>query len=195
MIFTLTLNIIADNIQNNGCLEFYMEITRQKAGYVLSAQAKPNQKTAAVDKSTTTEQLQESQDSKLESQQGEYLLSKELDQEAATYKENNPTFKSDYEALEKAMQLVKAQSLALREQINKLKQHPIQRALNTNDADLSQTKPIAIKTYQDEATQEQIEVLEKQLAENQKQHAQLKVKMLTMIMDERKRLEELEMRR
>ena len=93
------------------------------------------------------------------------------------------------------MKLVKAKALALREQINKLKQHPIQRALHTNDADLSQTKPIAIKTYQDEVTQEQIEVLEKQLAENQKQHAQLKVKMLTLIMDEHKRLEELEMRR
>ena len=75
-----------------------------------------------------------------------YVLSKFLDTKAQQYSEDNATFSNQYKNLEKVYKHFTGRVIALQEQINKLKQSPIQRSLtidssanelNKNDASLT----------------------------------------------------------
>ncbi|ATD07257.1 MULTISPECIES: hypothetical protein [Pseudoalteromonas] len=126
------------------------------------------------------------------------MLSKELDDEAAGYKEDNPVFKEDYENLEKAMDLIQAQIRKLQERINKLMQSQEQRFLKveqhpdaTNDEQQALIEHVGSKKYRDQTKVDEVEVLEEQLSEFKQQEAELRIQMLKMILAERERLEEL----
>ena len=58
-----------------------------------------------------------------------YVLSKFLDTKAQQYSEDNATFGSQYKNLEKVYKHFTQRVIALQEQINKLKQSPVQRSL------------------------------------------------------------------
>lgn len=140
------------------------------------------------DTSANSENVQEKDKQK----EPEYIFSKQLDNEAAAYKEGNATFKDDYESLEKAIEIVRALALRLREKINKLKNptvniksdHPIESSGNSRVA-------AGIKAYHDESSKSEVEALEQQLSEYERQEAELKLNMLNMIIEERKRLDRL----
>ena len=126
------------------------------------------------------------------------LLSKELDDEAAGYKEDNAVFKEDYEALEQAMELVQAQMTQLQQQITTLKQAPTQRYLSvdssqqdTESAERLQFEHLGSKKYRDATKIDEVKHLEQQLSELKQLQAELRINMLKMILAERKRLEEL----
>ncbi|WP_249364616.1 hypothetical protein [Pseudoalteromonas rubra] len=126
------------------------------------------------------------------------LLSKELDEEAGQYKEDNPVFKEDYEELEKAMELIQALMRKLQSQINKLMQSVQQRHLQVQQHAEAETpeesvaiEHIGLKQYRDASKVDEIEVLEQQLSEYKQQEADIRVNMIKMILAERERLEEL----
>ena len=126
------------------------------------------------------------------------LLSKELDDEAAGYKEDNAVFKEDYEALEQAMELVQAQMTQLQQQITTLKQAPAQRYLNIDSSqqDVESTERLQLehvgsKKYRDATKIDEIKHLEQQLSELKQLQAELRSEYVKMILAERKRLEEL----
>ncbi len=124
-----------------------------------------------------------------------YALSKQLDEEAAAYKKGNATFKDSYESLEKALEMIRAMAVRLRERINQLKQSQINiksdQPEQSRTTENSQTQKIhaGVKAYQDESTKDEVEILEEQLAEYERQEAELKLKMLSLIIEERKRLD------
>ncbi|QUI64266.1 hypothetical protein GSF04_17960 [Pseudoalteromonas sp. A22] len=133
-----------------------------------------------------------------EKQEVPAMLSKELDDEAAGYKEDNPVFKEDYENLEKAMDLIQAQIRKLQERINKLMQSQEQRFLKVeqhpdaiNDGQQALIEHVGSKKYRDQTKVDEVEVLEEQLSEFKQQEAELRIQMLKMILAERERLEEL----
>jgi len=61
-----------------------------------------------------------------------YVLSKFLDTKAQEYSEDNATFSNQYKNLEKVYKHFTGRVIALQEQINKLKQSPVQRSLTIN---------------------------------------------------------------
>ncbi|TMN70797.1 hypothetical protein CWB74_23705, partial [Pseudoalteromonas piscicida] len=63
-----------------------------------------------------------------------YVLSKFLDTKAQKYSEDNATFGNQYKSLEKVYKHFTGQIVALQEQINKLKQSPVQRSLSVNSS-------------------------------------------------------------
>ncbi|PCK30894.1 hypothetical protein [Pseudoalteromonas piscicida] len=148
---------------------------------------------------TISEKPQSAPQSEVEKEQDEQvMLSKELDEEATEYKEDNPVFKEDYEDLEKAMDLIQAQIHTLQERINKLMQSREQRFMKINhqqntapDEGKVTVEHIGSKKYRDNTTVDEVKELEKQLSEFKGQEAELRIQMLKMILAERKRLEEL----
>ncbi|PAY01594.1 hypothetical protein CKO50_09695 [Pseudoalteromonas sp. HM-SA03] len=126
------------------------------------------------------------------------MLSKELDKEAAEYKEDNAVFKKGYEDLEKAMDLIQAQIQTLQARINKLMQDRGQRFMKINhqqdtapDEEKTIVEHVGSKKYRDNTTIDEVKELEKQLSEFKGQEAEMRIKMLKMILAERERLEEL----
>ncbi|CAH9049434.1 hypothetical protein PSECIP111951_01353 [Pseudoalteromonas holothuriae] len=127
----------------------------------------------------------------------EAVLTQKWDEIASGYKKSNPAFKADYENLEEALGVIKAQIERLQEQINKLKTSPIQRGLRLNSEYQSETQlgqilhqHIGAREYQDSSEQAQIDALEQQLGEFKAQEAQIKANMYHMIEEEGKRLEQ-----
>ncbi|RZM84756.1 hypothetical protein C3B51_02770 [Pseudoalteromonas rubra] len=149
------------------------------------------------DEALDVDAQQETQDSE-EAEVIPPLLSKELDEEASQYKEDNPVFEEDYEDLEKAMELIQAMIRKLQAQINKLMQSVQQRHLQVQQHEETQvssdSRPIehiGLKQYRDHSKVDEIEVLEQQLSEYKQQEADIRVNMIKMILAERERLEEL----
>ncbi|TQF66764.1 hypothetical protein [Pseudoalteromonas luteoviolacea] len=123
------------------------------------------------------------------------IITKELDEEANGYKARNPNFKSEYENLEKVTTLIQEQIRDLRKEISELKKAPIQRALTLHTDHIQkvddtpkndQGEHVGSKYYKNTQVEEQVEMLEQQLKELQSQEAQLRIKMIDMILEERK---------
>ncbi|KZN47279.1 hypothetical protein [Pseudoalteromonas luteoviolacea] len=124
------------------------------------------------------------------------IITKKLDQEAEGYKERNPNFKSQYEDLEKVVALIQEQIRELQKEINELKKAPIQKTLVLHTEQLQETPDLPDeeqsthlggKFYKNTQVEEQVEILEQQLRELQSQEAEIRTKMIDMILEERKK--------
>ncbi len=126
-----------------------------------------------------------------------YVLSKFLDSKAQEYSEDNATFGNQYKNLEKVYKHFTGQIVALQEQINKLKQSPVQRSLsvdlsanelNKSDATLAlDAEHLGAKKYKNTQQQDQIERLELQLGELKSEQAAIKQQMIELVISEIKR--------
>ena len=126
-----------------------------------------------------------------------YVLSKFLDTKAEEYSEDNATFGNQYKNLEKVYKHFTGRIIALQEQINKLKQSPVQRSItiNTsvsepNKSDVSLTldaEHLGVKQYKNTQQQEQIDMLELQLGELKSEQAAIKQQMVELVINELKR--------
>ncbi|KZN67836.1 hypothetical protein [Pseudoalteromonas luteoviolacea] len=143
--------------------------------------------------SKVADKLQEHQ--KQQEQEKPPMITKELDQEAEGYKERNPNFKSQYEDLEKVVTLIQNQIRELQKEINELKKAPIQKTLVLHTEQLQdvpdlpdqqQSTHLGGKFYKNTQVEEQVEILEQQLRELQSQEAEIRTKMIDMILEERK---------
>ncbi|KAA1163644.1 hypothetical protein NRL14_16545 [Pseudoalteromonas sp. 20-92] len=126
-----------------------------------------------------------------------YVLSKFLDTKAQKYSEDNATFGDQYKNLEKVYKHFTERVIALQEQINKLKQSPVQRSLTINtsaseldESDASLTldaEHLGSKKYKNTQQQEQIDMLELQLGELKSEQAAIKQQMVELVISEMKR--------
>ncbi|MBB1443422.1 hypothetical protein [Pseudoalteromonas sp. SG43-3] len=131
-----------------------------------------------------------------------YVLSKFLDTKAEEYSEDNATFGSQYKNLEKVYKHFAGRVIALQEQINKLKQSPVQRSItintsvsepNKSDASLTlDAEHLGVKQYKNTQhkntqQQEQIDMLELQLGELKSEQAAIKQQMVELVINELKR--------
>ncbi|CAI86113.1 hypothetical protein [Pseudoalteromonas translucida] len=126
-----------------------------------------------------------------------YVLSKFLDTKAQKYSEDNAMFGDQYKNLEKVYKHFIGRVIALQEQINKLKQSPIQSSLtinstanepNKSDASLAiDVEHLGSKKYKNSQQQEQIDILERQLGELKSEQAAIKQQMVELVMSEMKR--------
>ena len=126
-----------------------------------------------------------------------YVLSKFLDTKAQEYSEDNATFGNQYKNLEKVYKHFTGRVVALQEQINKLKQSPVQRSitintsvseLNKSDASLTfDAEHLGSKKYKSTQQQEQIDLLELQLGELKSEQAAIKQQMVELVISEMKR--------
>ena len=126
-----------------------------------------------------------------------YVLSKFLDTKAQEYSEDNATFGNQYKNLEKVYKHFTGRVIALQEQINKLKQSPVQRSLtintsaselNKSDASLTlDAEHLGSKKYKNTQQQEQIDMLELQLGELKSEQAAIKQQMVELVISEMKR--------
>ncbi|ATG77073.1 MULTISPECIES: hypothetical protein [unclassified Pseudoalteromonas] len=126
-----------------------------------------------------------------------YVLSKFLDTKAQKYSEDNATFGDQYKNLEKVYKHFTGRVIALQEQINKLKQSPVQRSLTINtsvseldESDASLTldaEHLGSKKYKNTQQQEQIDMLELQLGELKSEQAAIKQQMVELVISEMKR--------
>ncbi|MBE0359661.1 MULTISPECIES: hypothetical protein [Pseudoalteromonas] len=127
----------------------------------------------------------------------EYVLSEFLDAKVQKYSEDNATFSDQYKNLEKAYKYFTQQVVALQEQINKLKQSPLQRSLTIDSSAYEQdkddarltidTEHMGSKKYKSEQQQQQINMLELQLGELKTEQAALKQQMIELIINEMRR--------
>jgi len=126
-----------------------------------------------------------------------YVLSKFLDTKAQKYSEDNATFGDQYKNLEKVYKHFTGRVIALQEQINKLKQSPVQLSLTINtsaseldESDASLTldaEHLGSKKYKNTQQQEQIDMLELQLRELKSEQAAIKQQMVELVISEMKR--------
>ena len=126
-----------------------------------------------------------------------YALSKFLDTKAQKYSEDDATFSNQYKNLEKVYKHFSGRVIALQEQINKLKQSPMQRSLtinstanepNISDASLAiDVEHLGSKKYKSSQQQEQIDILELQLGELKSEQAAIKQQMIELVISEMKR--------
>ncbi|ALQ08726.1 hypothetical protein D172_012120 [Pseudoalteromonas sp. Bsw20308] len=126
-----------------------------------------------------------------------YVLSKFLDTKAQKYSEDNATFGDQYKNLEKVYKHFTGRVIALQEQINKLKQSPVQRSLTINtsaseldESDASLTldaEHLGSKKYKNTQQQEQIDMLELQLGELKSEQAAIKQQMVELVISEMNR--------
>ena len=126
-----------------------------------------------------------------------YVLSKFLDTKAQEYSEDNATFGNQYKNLEKVYKHFAGRVIALQEQINKLKQSPVQRSItintsvsepNKSDASLTlDAEHLGVKQYKNTQQQEQIDMLELQLGELKSEQAAIKQQMVELVINELKR--------
>ncbi|MDO6464136.1 hypothetical protein [Pseudoalteromonas carrageenovora] len=126
-----------------------------------------------------------------------YVLSKFLDTKVQKYSEDNATFGNQYKNLEKVYKHFTGQIVALQEQINKLKQSPVQRSLtidssanelNKSDANLTlDAEHLGVKKYKNTQQQDQIDMLELQLGELKSEQAAIKQQMVELVISEMKR--------
>jgi len=126
-----------------------------------------------------------------------YVLSKFLDTKAQKYSEDNATFGNQYKNLEKVYKHFTGQIVALQEQINKLKQSPVQRSisidnstkeLNKSDANSTlDADHLGAKKYKNTQQQDQIDRLELQLGELKSEQAAIKQQMIELVISEMKR--------
>ncbi len=126
-----------------------------------------------------------------------YVLSKFLDTKAQEYSEDNATFGNQYKNLEKVYKHFTGRVIALQEQINKLKQSPVQRSLtidssanelNKSDANLTlDAVHLGAKKYKNTQQQDQIDRLELQLGELKSEQAAIKQQMVELVISEMKR--------
>ena len=106
-------------------------------------------------------------------------------------------FGDQYKNLEKVYEHFLGRVIALQEQINKLKQSPIQSSLtinstanepNKSDASLAiGVEHLGSKKYKNSQQQEQIDILERQLGELKSEQAAIKQQMVELVMSEMKR--------
>ncbi|MEL0641034.1 hypothetical protein V6260_10520 [Pseudoalteromonas aliena] len=126
-----------------------------------------------------------------------YVLSKFLDTKAQKYSEDNATFGNQYKNLEKVYKHFTGQIVALQEQINKLKQSPVQRSLlvnssanelNKSDANSAlDADHLGVKKYKNTQQQDKIDRLELQLGELRSEQAAIKQQMIELVISEIKR--------
>ncbi|MEL0647218.1 hypothetical protein V6248_07265 [Pseudoalteromonas agarivorans] len=126
-----------------------------------------------------------------------YVLSKFLDTKAQKYSEDNATFGNQYKNLEKVYKHFTGQIVALQEQINKLKQSPVQRSLSLNSSANELNKSgansaldadhLGVKKYKNTQQQDQIDRLELQLGELKSEQAAIKQQMIELVISEVKR--------
>ena len=126
-----------------------------------------------------------------------YVLSKFLDTKAQKYSEDNATFGNQYKNLEKVYKHFTGQIVALQEQINKLKQSPVQRSLSVNSSAYELNKSdansaldadhLGAKKYKNTQQQDQIDRLELQLVELKSEQAAIKQQMIELVISEIKR--------
>ena len=126
-----------------------------------------------------------------------YVLSKFLDTKAQEYSEDNATFGNQYKNLEKVYKHFTGQIAALQEQINKLKQSPVQRSLSvdfsTNELNKSDANSaldaehLGAKKYKNTQQQDQIDRLELQLGDLKSEQAAIKQQMIELVISEIKR--------
>ena len=125
------------------------------------------------------------------------MLSKFLDTKVQKYSEDNATFAEQYQNLEKAYKYFTGQIVALQEQINKLKQSPVQRSLsvdnsanelNKSDANSAlNVDHLGANKYKNTQQQDQIDRLELQLGELKSEQAAIKQQMIELVISEIKR--------
>ncbi|WP_404340534.1 hypothetical protein [Pseudoalteromonas mariniglutinosa] len=124
-----------------------------------------------------------------------YTLSKFLDAKAQEYSDDDVNFADNYKNLQKVYDDLEKKVAVLQEQVNKLKQDPIQRHLkldspatelvNTETRLTVAIEPVAVKKYK--SSQQQIDILEGQLAELQSKKAAVKQQMIEMVITEMKK--------
>ena len=143
------------------------------------------------------EKASEEKNEKEGEEEPKYVLSKFLDTKAQEYSEDNATFSNQYKNLEKVYKHFTGRVIALQEQINKLKQSPVQRSLtintsasepNKSDASLTlDAEHLGAKQYKNTQQQEQIDMLELQLGELKSEQAAVKQQMVELVISEMKR--------
>ncbi|MEI8604061.1 hypothetical protein [Pseudoalteromonas sp. B160] len=137
-----------------------------------------------------------------QTEQPEYILSEFLDAKAQEYSEDDVNFAEQYNNLQKVYEDFAQKIIVLQEQINKLKQDPIQRNLkleshNSNFIQLEKNTEAqnlkidpdhtGAKKYRDSQQQEQIDILVQQLNELKSNHAEIKKQMIEMVITELKK--------
>ncbi|GAB0110694.1 hypothetical protein NQU47_09710 [Pseudoalteromonas distincta] len=145
----------------------------------------------------TVEKASEEKSEEENEEEPKYVLSKFLDTKAEEYSEDNATFGNQYKNLEKVYKHFTGRVIALQEQINKLKQSPVQRSLtintsaselNKSDASLTlDAEHLGAKKYKNTQQQEQIDMLELQLGELKSEQAAIKQQMVELVISELKR--------
>jgi len=145
----------------------------------------------------TVEKASEEKSEEENEEEPKYVLSKFLDTKAEEYSEDNATFGNQYKNLEKVYKHFTGRVIALQEQINKLKQSPVQRSitintsvseLNKSDASLTfDAEHLGSKKYKSTQQQEQIDMLELQLGELKSEQAAIKQQMVELVISELKR--------
>ncbi|MCG9760578.1 MULTISPECIES: hypothetical protein [Pseudoalteromonas] len=124
----------------------------------------------------------------------EAILTEFMDKKAKKYKDNNPNFKQQYEALEESEALLKDQVEHLQQLISELMKAPLQRTMKISDESNIDTpsqhdatlryEHTGAKQYRDKETEKQIEILTRQLDELKAQYADVKQQMIQMVRDE-----------
>ncbi|MCF2856732.1 hypothetical protein L1286_04575 [Pseudoalteromonas sp. SMS1] len=158
----------------------------------------PNKPQAAASQDARSNDSVHAKQAKNQQQEDEKspIITKELDEEANGYKARNPSFKSQYEELEKVVALLQEQIRNLQKEINELRKAPIQRTLTLHttpspeepDPNLKEPNAhLGSQYYKNTEVEEQVEMLEQQLREKQSQAAQLRTKMIDMILEERRK--------
>ena len=156
-----------------------------------------NAQTLAQSDKLPVEKASEEKSEEENEEEPKYVLSKFLDTKAEEYSEDNATFGNQYKNLEKVYKHFTGRVIALQEQINKLKQSPVQRSitintsvseLNKSDASLTfDAEHLGSKKYKSTQQQEQIDMLELQLGELKSEQAAIKQQMVELVISELKR--------
>ena len=156
-----------------------------------------NAQTLAQSDKLPVEKASEEKSEEENEEEPKYVLSKFLDTKAQEYSEDNATFGNQYKNLEKVYKHFAGRVIALQEQINKLKQSPVQRSItintsvsepNKSDASLTlDAEHLGVKQYKNTQQQEQIDMLELQLGELKSEQAAIKQQMVELVINELKR--------
>ena len=156
-----------------------------------------NAQTLAQSDKLPVEKASEEKSEEENEEEPKYVLSKFLDTKAQEYSEDNATFGNQYKNLEKVYKHFAGRVITLQEQINKLKQSPVQRSLtintsasepNKSDASLTfDAEHLGAKKYKNTQQQEQIDMLELQLGELKSEQAAIKQQMVELVISEMKR--------
>ena len=156
-----------------------------------------NAQTLAQSDKLPVEKASEEKSEEENEEEPKYVLSKFLDTKAQEYSEDNATFGNQYKNLEKVYKHFTGQIAALQEQINKLKQSPVQRSLSvdfsTNELNKSDANSaldaehLGAKKYKNTQQQDQIDRLELQLGDLKSEQAAIKQQMIELVISEIKR--------
>ncbi|CAM4227412.1 hypothetical protein [Pseudoalteromonas maricaloris] len=161
----------------------------------MEIQMKPHHFADAINANNkTSTATSHSTEEKEENPENEAILTEFMDKKAKKYKDNNPNFKQQYEALEESEALLKDQVEHLQQLISELMKAPLQRSMKISDESNSDIpsqhdntlryEHTGAKQYRDKETEKQIEVLTRQLDELKAQYADVKQQMIQMVRDE-----------